>query len=63
MRRRRNGSRFAPYGLSPREAQVLGWLSQGIGLALELSTRTMQKRPAQEDIGGECGIPFDSVVI
>lgn len=38
----------APCGLSPREAQVLGWVSQGktnkeIGVILELSARTVQK--------------------
>jgi DNA-binding CsgD family transcriptional regulator len=36
------------FGLSPREAQVLGWVSQGktnkeIGVILELSPRTVQK--------------------
>jgi DNA-binding CsgD family transcriptional regulator len=38
----------APLSLSPREAQVLNWLSQGktnkeIGRILELSARTVQK--------------------
>jgi DNA-binding CsgD family transcriptional regulator len=37
-----------PFGLSPREAQVLGWVSQGktnkeIGMILGLSPRTVQK--------------------
>jgi DNA-binding CsgD family transcriptional regulator len=37
-----------PFGLSPREAQVLGWVAQGktnkeIGVILELSPRTVQK--------------------
>jgi DNA-binding CsgD family transcriptional regulator len=39
---------LAPFGLSPREAQVLDWLTQGktnkeIGMILELSPRTVQK--------------------
>ena len=39
---------LAPFGLSPREAQVLSWVSQGktnkdIGMILELSPRTVQK--------------------
>ena len=39
---------LAPFGLSPREAQVLDWVAQGktnkeIGVILELSPRTVQK--------------------
>jgi DNA-binding CsgD family transcriptional regulator len=39
---------LVPFGLSPREAQVLDWVSQGktnkeIGVILELSPRTVQK--------------------
>ena len=39
---------LVPFGLSPREAQVLDWVAQGktnkdIGVILELSPRTVQK--------------------
>jgi DNA-binding CsgD family transcriptional regulator len=39
---------LAPFGVSPREAQVLDWVAQGktnkeIGVILELSPRTVQK--------------------
>ena len=39
---------LGPFGLSPREAQVLDWVAQGktnkeIGVILELSPRTVQK--------------------
>jgi len=39
---------LVPFGLSPREAQVLDWVAQGktnkeIGVILDLSPRTVQK--------------------
>ena len=47
-RQRCNSQSLVPFGLSPREAQVLSWVAQGktnkeIGMILELSPRTVQK--------------------